>query len=52
MRAALDVAEGEQVSMVISFGYPARPRPPERRSPERWVDAADRVPYDEAITIL
>lgn len=52
MRVALDVGEGEQVSMVISFGYPARPRSPERRSPERWIETADRVPHDEAVQIL
>jgi hypothetical protein len=52
MRAALDVGEGEQVSMVISFGYPARPRAPERRPVERWVEAADRVSHDEAVTVL
>jgi len=52
MRAALDVGEGEQVAMVLSFGYPLRPVSPERRPVERWVEAADRVPFDEAVSFL
>jgi hypothetical protein len=34
---------------VLTFGYPARPRHPERRSPEEWIAAADRKPYEEIV---
>ena len=53
MRAAGDeagVAEGEQVATVLSFGYPARPRDPERRSAEEWIARADRKPFDEVVS--
>jgi nitroreductase len=52
MRRALDLREGEQAAIVLSFGYPRRPTSPERRPPERWVEAADRVPFEEAVEVL
>jgi nitroreductase len=44
------LGEGEQVATVLSFGYPARPRDPERRSPEEWIARADRKPFDEVVS--
>jgi nitroreductase len=52
MRRALDLAEGEQASMILSFGYPLRPVDAERRPPERWIEAADRVPFEETVRVL
>jgi nitroreductase len=39
----------EQVAIVASFGYPAKPRDPERRSPEEWSARANRKPLDEIV---
>jgi nitroreductase len=52
MRRALDLPEHEQAAIVVSFGYPMRPLAPERRPPERWIEAADRVPFEDAVTVL
>lgn len=43
----LGLEAGEQVAIVLSFGYPARPRDPEARSPEEWIRRADRRPLEE-----
>ena len=50
MAAAVGVTEGEQVATVLSFGYPARPRDPERRTPDEWIARADRKPFDEVVS--
>jgi len=50
MAAAVGVAEGEQVATVLSFGYPARPRDPERRSADEWIARASRKPFDEVVS--
>jgi nitroreductase len=42
-------AEDEQVAMVLTFGYPARPVDPESRSPEEWIERADRLPFDQVV---
>jgi nitroreductase len=52
MRRALELDDGEQAAMVVSFGYPLRPISPERRPPERWIEAADRVPFDETVQVI
>ncbi len=49
LRAALGHDEGEQVTTVLTFGYPAKPRDPERLSPEEWIARADRKPYEEVV---
>ena len=46
---ALDLPEGERPLNILSFGYPARPRDPEGRSPEEWVTGANRKPFDEVV---
>jgi hypothetical protein len=35
---------------VLTFGYPARPRDPERRSAEEWIARAGRKPFDEVVS--
>lgn len=47
-----DVAEqlvGAPVSVVLTFGYPAKPRNPESRSAEEWSARANRKPFDEVV---
>ena len=36
-----------QVRIVLSFGYPARPRDPQARPPEEWIRRAHRRPLEE-----
>jgi nitroreductase len=50
MAAAVGIDEGEQVATVLTFGYPARPRDPERRSAEEWIARAGRKPFDEVVS--
>jgi nitroreductase len=42
----LELAADEQVTTVLTFGYPARPRDPERRSAADWIARADRLPFE------
>ena len=48
----LDLGEDERVAIVLTFGYPARPIDPERRSPEEWIDRASRKPFEEVVSRL
>ena len=50
--AALGLGVGERVAIVLSFGYPARPRDPESRSAEEWSARANRKPLDELVRRL
>ena len=50
MAAAVGIEEGEQVATVLSFGYPARPRDPERRTPDEWIARANRKPFDDVVS--
>jgi nitroreductase len=45
----LGLSDDERVMIVLSFGYPARPREPERHSAEEWLERADRKPFDEVV---
>jgi hypothetical protein len=38
------------VATVLSFGYPACARDPERRSADEWVDRADRRAFEDAVS--
>jgi nitroreductase len=49
MRAALGLADDDQVATVLSLGYPARPVDPERRPPAKWIERADRLPFEETV---
>lgn len=40
---------GAPVRIVLSFGYPARPRRPESRSAEEWSERANRRPLDDVV---
>lgn len=48
---ALDLEEGE-LGIVLSLGYPARPRDPSSRSAEEWSARASRKPLDDFVTRL
>jgi nitroreductase len=48
----LGVEEGEEPAIIVTFGYPARPVDPESRSPDEWIAAANRKPFDEVIQRL
>jgi nitroreductase len=52
VRKALGLAEEERVAIVLSFGYPARPRDPSSRPPEEWSARAKRKPLDEVVRRL
>jgi nitroreductase len=45
----LGLPEGERPVIVLSFGYPARPRDPAGRSAEEWSERANRLPLDELV---
>jgi nitroreductase len=40
---------GGEPAIVLSFGYPARPRNPEARPAEEWSRRANRKPSDEIV---
>jgi nitroreductase len=40
---------GAEVKLVLSLGYPARPRHPESRPAEEWSARANRKPLDELV---
>ena len=45
----LELEEGERPAIILSFGYPARPRDPESRTAEEWSGRARRKPLDEVV---
>jgi nitroreductase len=47
--AVVGVPEDESIAIVLSFGYPARRRNPESRSPEEWSARARRKSLDELV---
>jgi nitroreductase len=47
--ALLDLGEDERVINIVSFGYPARPRDPESRPAQAWIERAKRKPRDEVV---
>ena len=49
LQAAVGHGDDEQVATVLTFGYPERPRDPQRRSAEEWIERADRRPYEEVV---
>ncbi len=52
VRKALGLGEDERVAIVLSFGYPAKPRDPSSRAPEEWSARANRKPLDEVVRRL
>ena len=51
-RKALDLGEDDQVTTVLTFGYPAHGRTGESRTAEEWIERADRKPLDELVERL
>jgi nitroreductase len=49
LRRALRLDEDAKLAAVLSFGLPARPSDPSRRSADEWVAGAKRKPYDEVV---
>jgi nitroreductase len=47
--ALLGLPESEHPAIVLSFGYPARPRDPSARSPEEWSARATRKPLVDLV---
>jgi nitroreductase len=45
----LGLSGDERVQIVLSFGYPARPRDPESRPAEEWSLRANRKPLEEVV---
>ena len=52
LNRALRLPEETTVATVLTFGYPAKPRDPARRSAEEWVARANRKPFDEVVREL
>jgi nitroreductase len=52
MRGALGLQDGEQAAIVLSFGYPLRAVSPQRHPAERWIERANRVPFEESVEVL
>ena len=48
-RALLGLGEDDSVAIVLSFGYPTRPRDPESRSAEEWSARANRKPLGDIV---
>jgi nitroreductase len=40
---------GDEVKTILSFGYPAKPRDPQSRTPEEWSARANRKPLAELV---
>jgi nitroreductase len=52
-RAALELDdEEEKLAIVLSFGWPARPRDPSARTADEWSGRANRRPLDEVVRRL
>jgi nitroreductase len=48
-REAAERHVGAPVGVILTFGYPAKPRNPESRSADEWSRRANRKPYDEVV---
>jgi nitroreductase len=48
-RDAAERLVGAPVSIVLTFGYPAKPRDVESRSADEWSERAKRKPFDEVV---
>jgi nitroreductase len=46
---AAQIAGAGPVKMVLSFGYPEKPRDPQSRTAEQWSARAKRKPFDEVV---
>lgn len=48
-REALELGEDDELAIVLTFGYPARPVNPSRRTPDEWSARANRKTLDELV---
>jgi nitroreductase len=48
----LDLEPAQELVTGLTFGYPARPRRPERRSVDEWFARANRLPLEELVRRL
>jgi nitroreductase len=48
----LGLREGERSAIVLTFGYPAKPRDPSSRAADEWSARANRKPLDELVDRL
>jgi nitroreductase len=48
-RAAAEALVGKPVGIVLTFGYPAKPRDPESKTAEEWSQSAKRKSFDEVV---
>jgi nitroreductase len=48
----LDLDEGEHPTIVLTFGYPAHTRDPQRHEALEWIERADRKPFDDVVQRL
>jgi nitroreductase len=46
----LELEDSERVANILSFGYAARKVDPTQRTPEEWIAAANRKPFEEIVT--
>ncbi len=51
-RAALRLDDGDEIAVVLTFGYPAKARDPQRHTAEEWSARANRKPLDELVERL
>jgi nitroreductase len=51
LAAILGHDDDEQVATVLSFGYPAHPVDAERRTPDEWIERADRLAFDDVVEV-
>jgi nitroreductase len=49
LQELLGHGDDEQVATVLTFGYPAVARDPQRYTAEEWIEKADRKPYEEIV---
>lgn len=52
LASLVGLTDDERAVTVLSFGYPARARNPERYLPEQWIERADRKPFEEVVRRL
>jgi nitroreductase len=45
----LGLHAGERPAIIITFGYPARPVDPSSRSPQEWIQRANRKSFEEVV---
>ena len=49
LAALAGASDDEQIAIVLTFGYPARPVDPSSRPAEEWIARADRAPFDDVV---